>query len=201
MIFSSAKNALIVEDEIHKQTQVMRKLNIGLTEEQRQGVINLLNRDLADSYLLVVKTKKYHWDVVGPQFLTLHEMWQEQYETLTENIDSIAERVRALGGYPVGTMEGFLKIASLKEDSKNIPLATEMVANLVDAHEQIIRNLREHIDKCSQDFHDEGTADFLTGLMEGHEEMAWMLRSFIEGEAIQSDGAKPKAELRTPVSA
>ncbi|MDJ0735675.1 MAG: Dps family protein [Nostocaceae cyanobacterium] len=179
----------------------MRKLNIGLTEEQRQGVINLLNQDLADSYLLLVKTKKYHWDVVGPQFLTLHEMWGEHYETLTENIDSIAERIRALGGYPVGTMEGFLKIASLKEDTKNIPLATEMVANLVDAHEQIIRNLRQHIDNCSQDFHDEGTADFLTGLMEGHEEMAWMLRSFIEGEALQSDGAKPKAEFRTPVSA
>ncbi len=179
----------------------MRQVNIGLTEEQRKGVINLLNRDLADSYLLLVKTKKYHWDVVGPQFLTLHEMWGEQYETLTENIDSIAERVRALGGYPVGTMEGFLKIASLKEDAKNIPLATEMVANLVADHEQIIRNIREHIDNCSQDFHDEGTADFLTGLMEGHEEMAWMLRSFIEGESLQSDGEKPKAEFRVPVGA
>lgn len=179
----------------------MRKLNIGLTEEQRKGVMNLLNCDLADNYLLLVKTKKYHWDVVGPQFLTLHEMWGEQYETLTENIDSIAERVRALGGYPVGTMEGFLKITSLQEDTKNIPLATNMVANLVADHEQIIRNLREHIDKCSQDFHDEGTADFLTGLMEGHEEMAWMLRSFIEGESLQPDGVQPKANFRTPVSA
>ncbi len=192
---------MIVKDEVNEQTKIMRKLNIGLTEEQRKGVINLLNRDLADSYLLLVKTKKHHWDVVGPQFLTLHEMWGQQYETLTENIDSIAERVRALGGYPVGTMEGFLKIASLKEDAKNIPLATEMVANLVADHEQIIRNLREHIDNCSQDFHDEGTADFLTGLMEGHEEMAWMLRSFIEGESLQSDGEKPKAEFRVPVGA
>ena len=192
---------MIVKDEVNEQTKIMRQVNIGLTEEQRKGVINLLNRDLADSYLLLVKTKKYHWDVVGPQFLTLHEMWGEQYETLTENIDSIAERVRALGGYPVGTMEGFLKIASLKEDAKNIPLATEMVANLVADHEQIIRNIREHIDNCSQDFHDEGTADFLTGLMEGHEEMAWMLRSFIEGESLQSDGEKPKAEFRVPVGA
>ncbi len=191
---------MIVKDEVNEQTKIMRKLNIGLTEEQRKGVINLLNRDLADSYLLLVKTKKHHWDVVGPQFLTLHEMWGEQYEKLTENIDYIAERVRALGGYPVGTMEGFLKIASLKEDAKNIPLATEMVANLVADHEQIIRNLREHIDNCSQDFHDEGTADFLTGLMEGHEEMAWMLRSFIEGESLQPDGVQPKANFRTAVS-
>jgi starvation-inducible DNA-binding protein len=171
----------------------MRKINIGLTEEQRQGVIELLNRDLSDAYLLTIKTKKYHWDVVGPQFKSLHEIWDEQYQTLTQSIDSIAERVRALGGYPVGTAQGFLELASIEEAAGSLPRATEMVANLVHDHEQVIRNLREHIDRCSEDFHDEGTADFLTGLMEGHEEMAWMLRSFIEGEALAADGSDPSS--------
>lgn len=170
----------------------MRKINIGLTDEQRQGVTNLLNQDLADAYLLLVKTKKYHWDVVGPQFRDLHTLWQEHYETLTENIDSIAERVRMLGAFPVGTMEGFLKITSLKEQTGNLPDANQMVESLVDDHEQIIRNLRDHIDQCSDKFHDEGTADFLTGLMEGHEEMAWMLRSFIEGQTLSPDGQMPQ---------
>jgi starvation-inducible DNA-binding protein len=177
----------------------MRRINIGLTDEQRQGVIELLNHDLADAYLLLVKTKKYHWDVIGPEFRTLHTLWEEHYETLTENIDSIAERVRALGGYPVGTMEGFLKITSLKEHPNDIPLATQMVERLVEDHEQIIRNLREHIDNCSDDFHDEGTADFLTGLMEGHEEMAWMLRSFIEGQPVQPNGKQAQVDSRTAV--
>ncbi len=177
----------------------MRKLNIGLTEEQRQGVINLLNQDLADAYLLLVKTKKFHWDVVGPQFRSLHQLWEEQYTALTESIDSVAERVRALGGYPIGTMEGFLKIASLKEQPNNIPLATEMVAHLVNDHEQVIRNLRDHVDQSSEKFHDEGTADFLTGLMEAHEQMAWMLRSFIEGESLQPDGSQQAAGIKTPV--
>ncbi|MEO0012515.1 MAG: hypothetical protein RLZZ535_904, partial [Cyanobacteriota bacterium] len=86
----------------------MPKLNIGLTEEQRHGVIELLNRDLADLYLLLIKTKKYHWDVIGPQFRTLHQLWEEQYTALTENIDALAERVRALGGYPLGTAAGFI---------------------------------------------------------------------------------------------
>lgn len=170
----------------------MRKINIGLTDEQRQGVANLLNQDLADAYLLLVKTKKYHWDVVGPQFRDLHTLWQEHYETITENIDAIAERIRMLGAFPVGTMEGFLKITSLKEQAGNLPSASQMVERLVDDHEQIIRSLRKHIDQCSEEFHDEGTADFLTGLMEGHEEMAWMLRSFIEGETLKSDGKMPK---------
>lgn len=172
----------------------MRKLNIGLTQEQRAGVIELLNRDLSDAYLLLIKTKKFHWDVVGPQFRSLHQMWEEQYQALTETIDQVAERIRTLGGYPVGTAEGFLKYGSIKEQSNNIPQATEMVAQLVDDHELVIRNLREHVDSCSEEFHDEGTADFLTGLMEGHEQMAWMLRSFIEGESLHSDGGKSELE-------
>lgn len=175
----------------------MRKLNIGLSDEARQGVTELLNHDLADAYLLLIKTKKYHWDVVGPQFRSLHQLWEEHYEALTVNIDKIAERVRTLGGYPLGTAEGFLKYASIKEHIGDLPLATEMVARLVDDHEQIIRNLREHIDHCDEKYNDQGTADFLTGLMEQHEEMAWMLRSFIEGESISPDGQKPTAKTAT----
>lgn len=71
--------------------EIMRPLNIGLTEEQRAGVIKLLNTDLANSYLLLIKTKKFHWDVVGPQFRSLHELWEEHYQTLTETIDQVAE--------------------------------------------------------------------------------------------------------------
>jgi starvation-inducible DNA-binding protein len=175
----------------------MRAINIGLTDEQRQGAIDLLNRDLADTYLLLVKTKKYHWDVVGPQFMTLHKLWQEHYEALTIDVDVIAERVRTLGGYPVGTMAGFLKICSLKEHPGHVPTATDMVSQLLEDREQIVRNLREHVEQCSKEFKDDGTADFLTGLMEQHEEKAWMLRSFIEGEAVEADGLKPKLEKKT----
>jgi starvation-inducible DNA-binding protein len=179
----------------------MRKINIGLTEEQRQGVINLLNRDLADTYLLLIKTKKYHWDVVGPQFRSLHELWEEQYEALTENVDSYAERVRMLGGYPVGTAASFLELTSIQEHPNDIPTTAEMVERLADDHEQIIRNLREHIDQCSERFHDEGTTDFLTGLMEEHEEMAWMLRSFVEGESVSATGDRVKTPDRVPAGA
>ncbi|MBD2168979.1 DNA starvation/stationary phase protection protein [Calothrix membranacea FACHB-236] len=177
----------------------MPKPNIGLTEQQRQGVIDLLNQDLADSYVLLVRTKKYHWDVVGPQFRTLHQLWEEHYEKLTENIDAIAERIRTLGGYPVGTLEGFLKIATLKEKAGQVPTATGMVAQLVEDHEQVIRNLREHVERSSEDFNDEGTADFLTGLMEEHEQIAWMLRSFIEGQALEATSKPSAADTQTPV--
>lgn len=179
----------------------MRQINIGLSEEQRQGVIDLLNRDLSNSYLLQLKTKKYHWDVIGPQFRTLHEIFEEQYTALAETIDQIAERIRQLGGYPVGTAKEFIELASVSETPGRIPSPTQMVANLLEDHELIIRSLREHIDQSSEEFHDEGTADFLTGLMEGHEEMAWMLRSFLEGESLSPDGAVPDSQARVAVSA
>jgi starvation-inducible DNA-binding protein len=179
----------------------MPNLNIGLTDEQRHGVITLLNRDLADQYLLLIKTKKYHWDVIGPQFRTLHTLWEEHYNALTINIDATAERVRQLGGYPLGTASGFIEYGSLKEHPNDLPSATEMVARLVQDHEQIIRNLRENVDQCGDNFHDEGTADFLTGLMEQHEEMAWMLRSFLEGEGLDSSGKPVGEETMPPVKA
>lgn len=172
----------------------MQPLNIGLTDKQRQGVIDLLNQDLSDAYLLAVKTKKYHWDVVGPQFRTLHKLWEEHYGTLTGYIDSYAERTRMLGGYPVGTLEGFLKHATLREHPGDLPSADEMVVRLVVDHEQMIRNLRGQIDQCSDEFHDEGTSDFLTGIMEQHEEMAWMLRSFLEGNGLSGSSARPSVE-------
>jgi starvation-inducible DNA-binding protein len=161
-------------------------INIGLSDKERQGVVEILNKVLADAYLLIIKTKKYHWDVVGPQFRSLHELWEEHYEALTITIDAVAERVRMLNGYPLGTAEGFLKHSSLKEHPGDLPSAEEMVKRLVIDHEQVIRNLRGYVDQTADEFHDEGTSDFLTGLMEGHEEMAWMLRSFVDGEALES---------------
>ena len=179
----------------------MPNLNIGLSEEQRHGVVDLLNRDLADQYLLLIKTKKYHWDVVGPQFRSLHTLWEEHYNAITLNIDATAERVRQLGGYPLGTAAGFVEYGSLKEHPNDLPAADEMVARLVQDHEQVIRNMREDVSKCSEQFQDEGTADFITGLMEQHEEMAWMLRSFIEGQSIDPSGNRPGSETKPAVSA
>ena len=179
----------------------MPQLNIGLSEEQRHGVIDLLNTDLADLYLLLIKTKKYHWDVIGPQFRTLHTLWEDQYNQLTINIDETAERVRQLGGYPLGTAAGFVQYSTIKEHPNDLPTANEMVARLVQDHEQVIRNLRDHVDQCGEKFHDEGSADFLTGLMEQHEEMAWMLRSFLEGESLDPSGRRIGDETKPAVNA
>lgn len=178
-------------------TRPVVRANLGLSDMELAGSIKVLNRALANASLLGVKTKKFHWDVVGPQFMTLHKLWDDQYSALAEYQDQIAERVRTLGGFPVGTLEGFLRHTTLEEFPGDVPNATEAIAKLLHDHEHVVRDLRDGIDECEEQHGDKGTADFLTGMMEQHERMAWMLRSFLQGESVISDGET----VRGPVPA
>jgi starvation-inducible DNA-binding protein len=153
---------------------------IGLSEEVRDRVIGILNRTLADEHALYVKTRNYHWNVTGPQFRSLHEMLEEFYQKLAPLADDVAERARIMGGRAIGTMAEFSQQTRLSEQPGEAPEARKMVENLLADHEQIIRDLR----LCADELHDQGTADFLTGLMEQHEKMAWMHRAFLEGRSI-----------------
>lgn len=154
--------------------------NIGLSDSQRKGVIDLLSKGLADEQVLYTKTRNYHWNVVGPQFHDLHKFLESQYEALAESIDDIAERIRSIGGKSPGTLAEFVKLARLKEEPGRLPNARTMIANLLADHESVIRQLREDIDHCEEKFDDAGTADFLTSKMEDHEKMAWMLRACLD---------------------
>jgi starvation-inducible DNA-binding protein len=156
--------------------------NIGLSEEQREGVVTILNTLLADEYLLYTKTRHYHWNVVGPQFNDLHKFFEAQYNELNEIVDDVAERARSLGGHALGTMMEFLKYTRLKEQSGHYPDARTMIADLLADHEALICHLRVDLETCVERYKDVGTNDFLTGLMEQHEKMAWMLRAFLEGK-------------------
>ncbi len=162
--------------------------NIGLASRERDGSIRAMNVALANASLLTIKTKKFHWDVVGPQFMTLHKLLDEQYATLSIYADEIAERIRMLGGYPIGTAQGFLKSAELKEYPGEIPDATEAVRYLLADHEAIARSLRGAVALCASEFNDAGTADFFTRMLQSHEKMAWMLRSFLIGSAVKGSG-------------
>jgi starvation-inducible DNA-binding protein len=163
-----------------KATETMSKINIGLTDEQRTGVAQILDRTLADLYVLYTKTRNYHWNVVGEHFRDLHKLLEEQYTELDEAIDLVAERSRKLGAPARGTLKEFLQLASLKEQPGDYPDAFTMLSNLCGDHEAVIQWLRQAADECDEKFHDMGTNDFLIGLMQEHEKMAWMLRSYLE---------------------
>jgi starvation-inducible DNA-binding protein len=163
-----------------KATAASSKINIGLTDEQRAGVAEILDRTLSDLYVLYTKTRNYHWNVVGEHFRDLHKLLEEQYTELDEAIDLVAERSRKLGAPALGTLKEFLQHASLKEQPGDYPDSFTMLSNLCGDHEAVIQWLRQAADDCDEKYHDMGTNDFLIGLMQEHEKMAWMLRSYLE---------------------
>jgi starvation-inducible DNA-binding protein len=158
------------------------KPRIGIADDMRKGVVELLSTLLADEYVLYTKTRNYHWNVVGMQFNDLHKFFESQYEALDEIIDEVAERARSLGGRALGTLQEFKERTRLKEEPKKSPEAKQMLANLLADHETLVRELRADLQTAMDKHGDAGTSDFLTGLMERHEKMAWMLRAFLEGK-------------------
>jgi starvation-inducible DNA-binding protein len=157
------------------------KPNIGIADKNRTAVSEILNRLLSDEYVLYTKTRNYHWNVLGMQFNDLHKFFESQYEALDDIVDQVAERSRALGGESFGTLAEFSSHTRLKEKPGEVPSARAMLSGLLADHETVIRALRGDLQAAADQFGDMGTSDFLTGLMEEHEKMAWMLRSFLGG--------------------
>jgi len=157
----------------------MEYVNIGLEQTQREGVIALLQTLLADEEILYTKTRNFHWNVTGPRFHDLHKFFESQYSELEGTIDEVAERIRSLGGVPLGSMEGYLHATRLKEHTGHPPDADGMIAALLADHEAVIQSLRQDLATANEKHGDAGTSDFLTGLMEDHEKTAWMLRAHL----------------------
>ena len=142
-----------------------------------QKIADELMHFLADTYVLYLKTQNFHWNVTGPNFFSLHKMFEEQYQELASAIDEIAERIRALGCYTPASFSQYSQLSSLKEE-RNELTAEMMVQKLLKDHETLAQHALQMIPKA-QKFHDEGTADLLIQRSKVHDKTAWMLRSSI----------------------
>ena len=164
------------------------KTNIGLSDETRLEVGQILNLILADEFVLYTTTRDYHWNVTGPEFLSLHQQFEAHYTQIAVWIDDVAERARAIGAGARGNWADLAKAVRTSADP-GIGLAAEhMLSELLALHEELIVQLRTDSEACTTRFKDAGTADFLTGLMEQHEKAAWMLRAQLETEEEETTG-------------
>ena len=170
---SSATSTAIMEQDI--------KTDIGVKDDARKKIVETLNMRLSDEYVLYTKTRKYHWNVIGPRFHQLHEFFEEQYEILDEMVDEIAERARQLGGKSLGTLDEFARNSSINEEPGQNPDAQTMISNLLNDHETVIKTLRKNADEA-EELEDMVTNDFFLEAAQKHEKMAWMLRAHLEGK-------------------
>jgi starvation-inducible DNA-binding protein len=165
------------------QVKIKDTPNLGFDTETVKKSVRMLQTLLADEMLLYQKLRKFHWNVTGPQFKQLHELFEEQYTALAETIDVVAERVRAYGELAHGTFSEFLENTRLEEHPGENPDAHTMVSELLADHETLFRHLNEHIDRAGE-INDMGLQDLFIAMVQMHQKMAWMLRSFIEGSGI-----------------
>ncbi len=154
------------------------KPNIGISATNLKAVTQILTVVLANEVTLYTKTRKFHWNICGDSFMELHKLFESQYKEIEESIDEVAERISKLGSKAIGTMEEFIGNTDLKEHAGNYPISKEMIKELLEDHETVIISLRKNIDECSEKYKDVGSSDFLTGLMEKHETIAWTLRRY-----------------------
>jgi starvation-inducible DNA-binding protein len=167
-----------MKTKIKPSNKTPPEINIGISAADRKKIAQGLSAFLADSYTLYLMTHNFHWNVTGPQFTSLHQLFMTQYTEQWTALDQIAERIRALGHAAPATYTEFHKLASIKEVN-GVPRAEEMVRHLVIAQEataRTARNLYPLVDKAN----DQPTADLLTQRIEIHEKTAWMLRSILE---------------------
>lgn len=156
------------------------KINIGITDDARQKIATILSHLVADEFVLYTKTRNAHYNVEGIDFHSIHLYFESIYSELEENVDSVAERIRHLGHYAPSSLKDYLKLTHLTEERDNEGNDSKSwIKDLLKDQEAIIIYLRENIGKI-EELNDDGTADFLTGLMESHEKMAWMLRAHIK---------------------
>ena len=149
----------------------------GIARDDRLELADRLSEVLADTYLLYVKTQGFHWNVVGPLFVGMHKLTEQQYEDMAEAIDTIAERIRAIGFPAPGSFQQFKKLSSIEEET-GTPTAKEMIQQLIDGNEACARKLRKAVMEAEK-VKDVKTADLLTDRIGQHEENTWILRALL----------------------
>ncbi len=150
-------------------------VQIGLSEKGREESVKAIRRVLAETYALYAKTHSYHWNVTGPRFHSLHNMFEEQYRDLWTAMDDLAERIRALGHFAPISSEDMMQGAEIRADN-GVPDAETMIGNLARGHEVLSKACKDGI-KVAESHGDEVTVDMLIARADASEKTAWMLRS------------------------
>jgi len=145
----------------------------GMSDDQRQAAAEKLSYVFADTYTLYFKTHGFHWNVEGPRFFGLHNLFEQQYGELWSSIDVIAERIRALGYHPPTSYEALSRLTTIGEQDRPVP-ADAMIRQLIDGHEAVILTIRAAL-RMVQEVNDEATTGVLAARLEAHEKAAWML--------------------------
>lgn len=153
-----------------------------LPKATRTKVIALLNQSLADLIDLQAQTKQAHWSVKGPNFIALHELYDQTAGAIEEHVDDVAERITALGGTAEGDLRHVVKRSSLRAYPENVATGIASVAALADAVALVAKHTRAAIDKAD-DLGDACTADLYTQVTRDLDKRLWFIEAHLQAKA------------------
>jgi starvation-inducible DNA-binding protein len=153
--------------------------HIDLPQNDRQGLVELLNQRLADTADLYSQVKQAHWNVKGLNFFQLHELFDTLATELFPFIDEIAERATALGGAAMGTSRMAAANSSLPEYPLSATDGPAHLKALIERYGAYTKAIRKAIDQ-SDDLHDKSTADLFTGVSRVADKQLWFLEAHLQ---------------------
>jgi starvation-inducible DNA-binding protein len=150
-----------------------------LLRNSREATIGLLNQQLADTFDLLSQAKQAHWNVKGPEFLALHDLFDKLAAELAEYVDMIAERATALGGVALGTVRMSASSSRLPECNLDATDGVSVVDDLSDRFALLGASMRKAIE-VAENHGDPGTADLFTEVSRGIDKSLWFLEAHLQ---------------------
>ncbi|WP_255152477.1 DNA starvation/stationary phase protection protein DpsA [Halorarius halobius] len=161
---------------------------VRLDEEKAEQIIEALNTDLADAYVLYHQLHKHHWNVEGAEHLDIHVFLQEAYEEIEAAADELAERAQALGGVPHASMSALTEAATVEPEDEDVYDIRTSLANDLEMYGDIIESYREHVE-LAEGLGDYTTAEMLREQLEDVEEHAHVIDHYLEGDTLVTESA------------
>jgi starvation-inducible DNA-binding protein len=156
---------------------------VRLDEEKAEQIIEALNTDLADAYVLYHQLHKHHWNVEGAEHLPIHEWLQEAYEDVEAAADDIAERLQAIGGVPHASMATLSENATVEPEDEDVYDIRTSFENDLEMYGDIVESYRDHIE-LAEGLGDYATAEMLREQLEDLEEHAHVIDHYLEDDTL-----------------
>ncbi|WP_435195948.1 DNA starvation/stationary phase protection protein DpsA [Natronomonas sp. EA1] len=171
-----------------RQAGTVEENALRLDTEKAEQIIDALNTDLADAYVLYHQLHKHHWNVSGAEFLELHRFLQEVYEDVEDAADAIAERLQALGGVPHASMTTLAENATVEPEDEDVYDIRTSLENDLEMMGDIIESTREHI-QLAEGLGDYATGEMLRGQLETLEEHTHHVEHYLEDDTLVLESA------------
>ncbi|WP_373189427.1 DNA starvation/stationary phase protection protein DpsA [Halolamina sp.] len=159
---------------------------LSIDEDRAEQLVDALNTDIANAYVLYHQLKKHHWYVEGAEFLEIHRFLEDCYVNLEQGADLLGERAQAIGGTPVTGMESLLEHATIEAEDDDIYDIRTSLENDLELYSEAIPGLREHV-KLANNLGDFTTEEILRDVLETVEEDAHHVEHYLEDDTLVED--------------